>query len=142
MNLDDITPLLDQNRVVNFSTYRRDGRPQMSLVTVGRVGDALGFSTRRGNAKLANLKRDLRCAMMVMSPDLRRYAVLDGDAVIVDAYTTEAETLRVTLREVYRASAGKVHPDWEEFDAAMIEQERGAILLSPSRMYGHGIQPS
>lgn len=139
MNLDDITPLLDQNRVVNFSTYRRDGRPQMSLVTVGRVGDALGFSTRRGNAKLSNLKRDPRCAMMVMSPDLRKYAVLDGDAIIVDIQTTEAETLRVTLREVYRASAGKEHPDWEEFDAAMIEQERGAILLNPNRMYSHGI---
>ena len=36
MTLDDLEPLLAQNRIVTFTTYRRDGRPQMSLVTVGR----------------------------------------------------------------------------------------------------------
>ena len=139
MTIDDITALLDLNRVANFTTYRRDGRPQMSLVTVGRVGDSIGFTSGERNAKTANLKRDPRCALMVMSPDLRRYAVLDGDAKLVSPTTAEAETLRLTLREVYRAAAGKEHPDWEEYDAAMVEQKRVAILLNPTRMYSHGL---
>jgi PPOX class probable F420-dependent enzyme len=139
MNLDDLTPLLALNQVVNFTTYRRDGRPQMSLVTVGRVGEALAFTTRHRNAKYANLMRDPRCAMMVMSPDLRTYAVLDGDAQVVGAESADAGIVRATLRDVYRASAGKEHPDWDEYDAAMVEQKRVAILLNPTRMYAHGL---
>jgi PPOX class probable F420-dependent enzyme len=139
MNLDDLTPLLALNKVVNFTTYRRDGRPQMSLVTVGRVGEALAFTTRQRNAKYANLMRDSRCAMMVMSPDFRAYAVLDGDAYVLGPHSADAETVRFTLRDVYRASAGKEHPDWNEYDAAMAEQKRVAILLNPTRMYAHSL---
>ncbi len=139
MTLDDLEPLLAQNRIVTFTTYRRDGRPQMSLVTVGRMGDALVFSSSRGNAKYANLMRDPRCAMMVMTPNLRSYAVLDGDAEVISVENTNAETLSTTLREVYRVAAGKEHPDWSEYDEAMIEQKRVAILLKPFRMYAHGL---
>ena len=139
MTLDDVTGLLEQNQVVVFTTYRRDGRPQMSMVTVGRVGDALGFTTRRPSAKYANLLRDPRCAMMVMSPDLRKYAVLDGDARVVGAHNSDPETVRLTLRDVYRAAARKEHPDWDEYDRVLLAEGRAAILLAPSRMYGNGV---
>lgn len=135
MTLDDISPVLAQNRVATFTTFRKDGRPQMSLVTVGRVGDALGFTTQRRNAKCHNLLRDPRCAMMLTMPGLRGYAVLDGDAEVVGAHNTAADVLRSTLREVYQASAGKEHPDWDEYDEAMLEQKRVAVLLAPSRIY-------
>jgi PPOX class probable F420-dependent enzyme len=136
MTLDDVTGLLEQNQVVVFTTYRRDGRPQMSLVTVGRVGDALAFTVHRPSAKYANLLRDPCCGMMVMSPDLRTYAVLDGDARIVGARSSDAETVRLTLRDVYRAAARKEHPDWEEYDRVLLAEGRVAILLAPTRMYG------
>ena len=139
MTLDDIDPLLELNRVVTFTTYRKDGRPQMSLVTVGRVGGALAFTTRKRNAKHHNLLRDPRCAMMVVSPDLRSYAVLDGDAELLAAHNTDAGRLRLALRDIYRASAGKEHPDWDEYDAAMVEQQRAGIFLRPTRMYAHGL---
>jgi hypothetical protein len=74
----------------------------------------------------------------VMSLDLRAYAVLDGDAQVLGVHSANTETVRLTLRDVYRASAGKEHPDWEEYDAAMSEQDRVAILLNPTRMYAHG----
>ena len=83
--------------------------------------------------------RDPRCAMMVMTPNLRSYAVLDGDAEVISVENTNAETLSTTLREVYRVAAGKEHPDWSEYDEAMIEQKRVAILLKPFRMYAHGL---
>ena len=139
MTLDDVSAVLALNQVATFTTFRKDGRPQMSLVTVGRVGDALGFTTRRRNAKFHNLTRDPRCAMMLTMPDLRGYAVLDGDAEVVGLHNTDADVVRLTLREVYRASAGKEHPDWAEYDRAMLEQQRVAILLTPSRMYANNL---
>ena len=141
MTLDDVSPVLAQNQVATFTTFRKDGRPQMSLVTVGRVGDALGFTTRQRNAKFHNLSRDPRCAMMLTMPGMRGYAVLDGDAEVAGAHNTDADVLRSTLREVYRASAGKEHPDWDEYDGAMLEQKRVAILLAPSRMYAVNLAP-
>lgn len=139
MTLDDLTSLLAENQVVNFSTYRRDGRPQMSLVTVGRLGETVAFTTRQRNAKYANLMRDPRCAMMIFSADRRTYAVLDGDAQVLGTHNTDPAELRATLRDVYRASAGKEHPNWDEYDAAMYEQKRVAILLNPVRIYAHGM---
>jgi hypothetical protein len=76
--------------------------------------------------------RDPRCAMRLARPDWRGYAVLDGDAAVIGGQSGFAEELRVTLREVYRASAGVEHPDWDDYDRAMIEQERVAVLPRPS----------
>ena len=111
----------------------------MSLVTVGRVGDALGFTTRQRNAKFHNLMRDPRCALMLASPDWRGYAVIDGDAEVVGAHNADADTVRLTLRDVYRASAGKEHPDWDDYDRAMVDQRRVAVLLRLGRMYTSGL---
>jgi PPOX class probable F420-dependent enzyme len=139
MTLDDIQPLLERNNVVTFTTFRKDARPQMSLVTVGRVGDALGFTSSRRSAKHPNLLRDPRCALMVTSPDWLSYAVLDGDAHLIGQHNTDANVLRDTLRDVYRARAGKEHPDWSAFDRSMVEQQGSAILLAPSRIYAYGL---
>ena len=139
MTIDDIQPLLERNNVVTFTTFRKDGRPQMSLVTAGRVGDALGFTTRRRNAKHYNLLRDPRCALMITNPDWRSFAVLDGDAKLIGQHNTDPKELRDALRDVYRSSAGKEHPDWDDFDKAMMDQERSAILLNPSRIYAHNV---
>lgn len=139
MTLDDLDNLLATNQVVTFVTYRKDGRLQMSLVTAGRVGDALAFTTRRRNAKFHNLARDPRCALMITSPDFRTYAVLDGDAEVLGPHNTDADALRLKLRDIYRASANKEHPNWDEYDAAMREQQRAGIYLTPARIYAHGL---
>jgi PPOX class probable F420-dependent enzyme len=139
VELEELDGLLARHRTVVFTTFRRDGRPQMSLVTVGRVSDALGFTTRHRNAKYHNLMRDPRCALMLASPDWRGYAVIDGDAEIVGPHSADADTVRLTLRDVYRASAGKEHPDWDEYDRAMLDQKRVAVLLRLGRMYTSGL---
>lgn len=135
MSLEALEQLLGQNHVVVVTTYRRDGRPQMSLVTAGVYAGGLAFTTRQQNAKHHNLMRDARCAMMLTKPDLRGYGVLDGDADIIGAHNTDAEKLRLALRDVFRAAAGKEHPDWDEYDRAMAEQQRVVILLRPGRVF-------
>ena len=139
MTLDDVSPVLAQNQVATFTTFRKDGRPQLSLVTVGRVGDALGFTTGPHSAKVVNLLRDPRCAMMLTMPNLRGYAVLDGDARVVGAHNSDADVVRLMLRDVYRATARKEHPDWVEYDEVMAKEGRVAILLAPSRIYAHNL---
>jgi hypothetical protein len=40
------------------------------------------------------------------------------------------------LRDVYRACGDQDHPDWEEFDRAMVAQEAVAVLVRPQRVFG------
>ena len=138
MDFRHLEQLVMQQNVVIFTTYRRDGRPQQSLVTVGVYDGGLAFTTTERRAKAKNLRRDPRCALMVVRPDNRAYAVLDGDAEILDR-TSGSEGLRHTLRDIYRSAAGRDHPDWEEFDRVMREEERLAVILRPGRLFGHNI---
>ena len=133
-DLDDFAGVLKQQGVVVFTTYRRDGMPQMSLVSAGRFEDGVAFTTRRRNAKYHNLMRDRRCAMMLVTPGMRGFAVIDGEADVRSSDITEAERLRLDLRAVYKAASGKDHPDWEEYDRAMVEQKRAVVLLRPGRV--------
>ena len=120
--LDDLGNLLAQSNVVVFTTYRRDGMPQQSLVTVGELEGTLAFTTRSRNAKAFNLARDPRCAEVSSLGD------------------TSAEQLRIRLREIYRAAAGSDHPNWDEYDKVMREQGRVAVQLRPTRIVGHNVE--
>ena len=50
--------------------------------------------------------------------------------------TTDAEELRLALRDVYRSAASAEHPNWEEYDRAMREDGRVAIVVAPEHVYG------
>ncbi len=134
MELNALEQLLGENHVAVVTTFRRDGRPQMSLVTVGSFEGGLAFTTQQGRAKAANLKRDPRCAIMLTKPNWRGYGVLDGDAEVRGSHNTDAEMLRIDLRAVYRVAAGQEHPDWEAYDRAMVEQRRVVVVLKHGRL--------
>ena len=139
MEFRDVEQLIKEQRIAVFTTYRKDGRPQMSLVTVGSFEGGLAFTTQANRAKAANLRRDPRCAMMLVKPGYRGYTVLDGGAEVRSRRNTDPEQLRMDLRGVYRSAAGKEHPDWEEYDRVMVEQRRLVVLLRPSRVYGANV---
>ena len=40
------------------------------------------------------------------------------------------------LRDVYRACGDKDHPDWEEYDQAIVSQDALVVLVKPERVYG------
>ncbi len=139
MEFADVEALAQEQRTAVLTTYRRDGRPQMSLVGVGSFEGGLAFTTPRRTAKGANLRRDPRCGLLVPRLNLRSYAVLDGDAEVRDRDQTDAEKLRLDLRAVYEAVAGLAHSDWPDYDRAMVEQERMVVILRPGRMVGVGV---
>ena len=130
----DIAQALDfvrsHDRTV-IATRRRDGRPQMSLVNAGVVDDAVCISSRRPLAKVRNLRRDPEVSVIVFTRKFfGPWVQIDGRAEIVD----QPEALEL-LVATYRAIAGE-HPDWDDYRAAMIRDERVVIRIHPDRVTG------
>ena len=136
MMSDAIRSFLAQNHNGVLTTFRRNGAAQMSIVTCGLFRDGVACTTTAGRAKLANLMREPRCSLMVSQTDWRGYVVLEGRATVLSAETTDAEELRLALRDVYRAAASAEHPNWEEYDRAMREDGRVAIVVAAEHVYG------
>lgn len=125
-----------ENHNAVLTCYRRSGAPQMSIVTSGPYGDGVAFTTTEDRAKLHNLRRNPQCALLISGDQWRPYLVLEGRAQILSAHNTAAAELREALRQVYRAASGAEHPDWPEFDAAMLQDRRSAIIVIPDHIYG------
>ncbi|MCE2405065.1 MAG: PPOX class F420-dependent oxidoreductase [Dehalococcoidia bacterium] len=138
MTYQDALPFLQANHNAVVMSRRRSGAAQMSIVTCGVYGAGVAFTTTEGRAKLANLKRDPRCTILVARPDWSRYVVLEGTAEVRSQGSTDPELLRATLRDVYRAASGSDHPDWDEYDRAMVRDRRAAVIVVPERVYGSG----
>ena len=103
----------DNHRAV-LSTFRRDGMPQLSPVTVDV--DPEGFvvvSSREPARKVLNLRRDPRASVCVMNDDFYgRWISVEGTADV--GSLPEAMD---GLVEYYRRVAGE-HPDWDDYRAA------------------------
>jgi PPOX class probable F420-dependent enzyme len=113
--------------------------PQLSVVTCGAYRDGVAFSTTAGRAKLINLKRDPRCSLMVSKEDWWGYIVLEGKATILSPDNTPADELRDALRDVYRAATGGDHDNWPEYDQAMVDDHRAAVIVVPDQIYGTAV---
>ena len=132
---DKVKEIVALNHQAVLTTFRKSGAAQMSIVTVGVHEKGVAFTISPGSAKLANLRRNPRCSLMVSRSDWLEYAVLEGRAQVFSPDATPAEELRLTLREVYRAGSGKEHPDWEEFDQAVQKDRRSVIIVVPGHIY-------
>ena len=127
------------------STLRADGTIQASLVNAGVLAhpatgdDTLAFVTY-GKVKLANLRA--RPQVAVTFRDGWQWATVEGTVELVgpddpQPWLTDADALRLLLREVFTA-AGGTHDNWAEYDATMAEQRRAAVLIAPTRVYSNG----
>ncbi|MGD9751749.1 MAG: PPOX class F420-dependent oxidoreductase [Acidimicrobiia bacterium] len=111
-------------------TYRRDGRPQLSPVTVAVDGeDKVVISSRETAIKVHNLRRDPRASLCVF-PDkwLGRWVQLDGTAQIQSL----PEALE-PLVDYYRGLRGE-HPDWDDYRRAMVADQRLLIRITVERV--------
>ncbi|MGH9075833.1 MAG: PPOX class F420-dependent oxidoreductase [Acidimicrobiales bacterium] len=106
-----------------LSTTRRDGRPQLSPVTMGVDPEGrIVVSTYPERAKAKNATRDERVSVCVLSDEFGgEWVQVDGRAEVV--VQPEAVEALVT----YFRSIGGEHPDWDEYRAAMVHQ--GKVLL-------------
>ena len=122
-----------------LTSFRRNGMPQMSIVTCGAFREGVAFSTTADRAKLLNLRRDARCSLMVSKQDWGSYIVFEGKATILSSENTSADGLRDALRDVYRAATSGGHPNWPEYDQAMIDDRRVAVIVVPGQIYGTAV---
>ena len=119
-----------------LTTYRRDGVAQMSILSVGPLGAGVAFTSMGITARVANLKRDPRCSLLLAQEDWNRYMVLEGRAEVLSADRTDAERLRLALRDAYRAIHKRENPDWGEFDEIQRDEDVVVITVIPERVYG------
>ena len=136
---DNVKKFTTENHQGVLTCFRRNGMPQMSIVTCGAYRGGVAFTTTFDRAKLGNLNRDPRCALMVSHQDWRPYVVLEGRATILSPENTGAVELREALRGVYRAATNEEHPNWEEYDQAMVNDRRSAIIVVPDHVYGTAV---
>jgi PPOX class probable F420-dependent enzyme len=115
-------------------TIRRDGRPQSSDVHHAVLDGTIVFSVLPNRAKVRNVERDARVVYHVSSEG--SYLSFDGTAEVSPIATETHGPAMDTLIGAFRAVAGKEHPDWDEFRAAMIREERRVITVTPTSVVG------
>ena len=135
---DNIRDFISNNDKAVLSTFRRSGQAQLSIVVVGAHDDGAAFTTTEDRAKLLNLRRDLRCSLLVSQDSWWGFVVLEGTARILAADNTDPEELRQAFRDVYRSISGE-HPDWDEYDRAMVEDRRAVVIVVPDQIYGTAV---
>jgi PPOX class probable F420-dependent enzyme len=129
MEISDAQAFLDDNHRAVLHTYRRDGSPQLSPVTIGVDDDGHAIvSTRATAMKTKNVERDPRVALCVLTDAFfGEWHQLDGRAEIVRL--PEAMDLLV---EYYRRISGE-HPDWDDYRAAMERDQRVILRIAIER---------
>ena len=112
------------------STVRADahraglaGQRRACCRTRRRAEPVLGFTTY-GKVKLANLRA--RPQLAVTFRNGWQWATVEGRAELAgpddtQPWLTDADQLRLLLREVFTA-AGGTHDDWDEYDRVMAER--------------------
>ncbi|MFE9251778.1 PPOX class F420-dependent oxidoreductase [Streptomyces sp. NPDC007088] len=128
----DLAGLLDfvrpRHRAILLTT-RSDGTPQGSPLTCG-VDDSgrVVVSTYPERAKTRNARRDPRVSLIVLSDDWNGpWVQIDGTAEVIDAPDSVEP-----LVEYFRNISGE-HPDWDEYRAAMVQQGKSIIRVTPTR---------
>jgi PPOX class probable F420-dependent enzyme len=130
VDTDEARAFIRANHRAVLATTRRDGRPQLSPMTVGL--DAAGrvvMSTRETALKVRNLRREPYASVAVLTDGFfGEFVQVEGPVEIVAL--PDAMDLLIAY---YRDISGE-HPNWDEYRAAMIEQQRVLVRLRIDRV--------
>ena len=123
MDLAEARQFLATHHCAVLATRRRDGRLQMSPVTVGvdAAGHAI-ISSRETAYKTRHLRRDPRASLCVFTDEFYGpWVQIDGTAEVVSL-----PTAMEPLVDYYRRISGE-HPNWNDYRLAM-ERDRRVLL--------------
>jgi PPOX class probable F420-dependent enzyme len=133
----DLWQMVVASRDGTLATIKKDGRPQLS--DINYYADAatrvIRISTRATLAKTHNLRRDPRASLHVAAAG-GGYAVAEATAEFSAVAADEHDAAVEELVEVYRLVRGEDHPDWDDYRAAMVRDERLVLRLHVERVYG------
>jgi PPOX class probable F420-dependent enzyme len=130
MTHDEARDFIRRNTRAVLATIKRDGRPQMSHVSYTLDDDGvIKISVTGDRAKTRNLKRDPRATLSIIADNWHQYLVVEGTCSVVEDDPVPL------LRRVYERIRGAPHPNWDEFDAAMIRDGRVVLCITVDRLY-------
>ena len=129
MQPDQAREFLRRNHRAVLATARDDGRPQLSPVTaaVDPAGRVI-ISTRETAVKVRNLRRRPFASLCAVTDNFfGDWVQVEGEVEIISL--PDAMDLLV---EYYRLVSGE-HPDWDDYRAAMIRDQRCVVRLAITR---------
>ena len=129
MNLDEARQFLRENHRTVLSTFRADGRPQLSPVAAAVDADGRAIVSSRETAfKVKHLRRDPRVWLCCLTKQFYgQWLLIHGRANIVSL--PEAMD---GLIDYYRRISGE-HPDWDDYRQAMEREQRVIIRIAIER---------
>lgn len=118
-------------------TLRKDGWPQLSNVNYAwDAGEqTIRVSTTGNRAKTSNMRRDPRVSFHVTTGDFWSYVVVDGRAELSAVAQDPHDAAVEELVDLYRTVQGE-HPDWDDYRAAMVRDQRLVVRIRADRAYG------
>ena len=136
MDLARALELASEQRLGVLTTLKSDGRPQLSNISYA-VGDdgVIRISITDTRAKTRNLRRDPRASLHVGRSDGWAYLVIEARAELGPVASAPGDAAVEELIDLYRQLQGE-HPDWDDYRAAMVNDQRLVLRLYPERAYG------
>jgi PPOX class probable F420-dependent enzyme len=117
-------------------TVRNDGRPQSSDISYAVTENAFSISVTNTRAKTRNMRRDPRVVLHLSDPSTWTYLSFDGPIELSPVTNHPADQTNNQLVEYYEQVAGGPHPNWDEYRAAMIAEQRLIATFKPLSVVG------
>jgi len=123
-----------------LTSFRRNGMPQLSIVTVYPRDGGVGISITETRMKFKNLLRDPRCSILVSHVDWwSGFLVFEGRAELTHSGNTDPEALRLARRHIFSATTRRRSADLEQYDRIAAADRRVAMVLRPEHIYGSAL---
>ena len=143
--IDDVKQYLSTDTgLAVISTTQADGRVLSSLVNCGVIDHPVTGEPRvamvsgGSAARLSHVRRGSEVTVAIARG--WNWVGVTGPAELIGPADTndnlDADATRLLLRQVFTA-AGGTHDDFDEFDRAMAEDGRTAVLIEPKRIIGN-----
>ena len=126
MDLDDARAFIRQHHRAILATVRRDGSTQLSPLLAGVDDEGrVEISSNAGRAKVRNLRRDPRAALLVMTEKFfeRRWIQVDGTAEVIPL----PEAADALIAYEHRMAGERELPSDDELRSQ--HAESGAVLV-------------
>jgi len=138
--LPQIEQFIHDNPQGVLTSFRKNGIPQLSIVTVYPRDGGVGISITENRVKFKNLLRDPRCSVLISHVDWwSGFLVFEGRAELTHSGNADPETLRQARRYIYSATTRRRSASWEEYDRIAETDKRVAMILRPDHVYGSAL---
>ena len=129
MDADEARQFLRENHNAVVTTIRKNGDPAMSPISVGVDNEGYAVISSRETAyKVKHLERDPRVWLTCLTKQFYgEWLSIKGTATVV--HLPDAMD---GLIDYYRGISGE-HPDWDDYRAAMVRDQRVLIKLALTR---------